>query len=58
MENKEMTIDELSEKVMTGLKKALRKLVEKSAVENRSLIVKIDGEIKSVPAKELLKLLS
>ncbi len=55
MQNKQTNIDTLSEKVMLGLQKALRKLVETSAHENRSLVVKINGEIKKVPAKELLK---
>jgi hypothetical protein len=47
-------LNELSTKVMLGLNKALRKLVEESAAENRSLVVKINGEIKKIPAKDLL----
>jgi len=56
-ENKKLELSEFSEKVMIGLKKAMRKLVEESAAQDRSLVVKIDGEIKKVPAKELLKTL-
>jgi hypothetical protein len=48
-----------TEKVMIGLKKALRKLAEEAASKNESLIVgDKDGNVKSVPAKELLKTLS
>jgi hypothetical protein len=54
MINKPTDINELSEKVILGLQKALRKLVETSAAEDRYLVIKINGEIKKVPAKELL----
>lgn len=48
-----------TEKVMTGLKKALRKLAEEAASNNENLIIgDKDGNVKSVPAKELLKTLS
>jgi len=48
-----------TEKVMIGLKKALRKLAEDAASKNESLVVgDKDGNVKSVPAKELLKALS
>lgn len=48
-----------TEKVMIGLKKALRKLAEEAALNNESLVVgDKDGNVKSVPAKELLKTLS
>ncbi len=46
-----------SAKVLFGVKKALRKLAEETAAKEGSLVVKIDGEIKEVPAKELLKTL-
>ena len=55
MEKKETDLSEFSTKVMLGLQKAIRKLVETSAAENRSLVIKENGEIKTVPAKELLK---
>ena len=55
--NKTIDISELSEKVLTGLRKALRKLVETSAANNESLVIADkDGNIKTVPAKELLPL--
>jgi hypothetical protein len=51
-----MDIDELSSKVMEGLKRANRKLVENAALNDRSLIVGDDRDgFKAVPAKELLK---
>lgn len=43
-----------TEKIREGVLKALRKLAEESAAKGESLVVKIDGEIKEVPAKELL----
>lgn len=47
-----------TDKVMVGLKKALRKLAEEAALNNESLVIgDIDGNVKSVPAKELLKTL-
>ena len=53
-DNTKVEVSDFSAKVMLGLQKAMRKLVEKSAAQNRSLVVKIDGEIKKVPAKDLL----
>lgn len=51
-------INELSAKVLAGVQMALRNLVEKTAANNESLIIgDKDGNIKSVPAKELLKTL-
>ena len=46
-----------ADKVLYGLRKALRKLVEESAANGESLVIKRDGEIKDVPAKDLLKTL-
>jgi hypothetical protein len=58
MENKNTGIEELSEKILRGLKIALRKLVERKAALNESLVIgDKDGTIKSVPAKELLETL-
>lgn len=54
--NKEVSFDDLSEKILLGINIANRKLVEKTAAENGSLIIgNIDGSFKDVPAKELLK---
>ena len=59
IQNKKMNIDELSDKVLESVNKALRKLVETSAANNESLVVGDDnGGFKSIPAKELLKTLS
>ena len=53
-----MDLEELSQKVLEGIKKANRKLVEKYAAEDKSLVIKVNGEIKKVPAKELLTTLA
>ncbi|RAJ19241.1 hypothetical protein [Pedobacter cryoconitis] len=48
-----------TDKVMVGLKKALRKLAEEAAINNEDLIIgDKEGNAKSVPAKDLLKTLS
>lgn len=58
MINSKTDINELSAKVLVGVQRALRKLVEKSAANNESLIIgDKDGNVKSVQAKELLKTL-
>jgi hypothetical protein len=56
VQTKETDLDEFSSKIIKGVNKALRKLVETSAANDESLIVG-DGKggFKSVPAKELLK---
>ena len=54
METNKSELDELSDKIMQGMTKASRKLVEKSAANGRSLVISEDGEVKKVPAKELL----
>ncbi|HEY8955870.1 hypothetical protein [Chitinophaga sp.] len=58
MNNKEKELLELSAKVMQGMKIAMRKLVESSAAENKTLIVgDKNGNPIEVPAKDLLKTL-
>ena len=55
MESKKTDIIELSEKVLEGMKRALKKLVETSAKNNEDLVIgDNDGNIKTVPAKDLL----
>ena len=49
---------ELFSKILAGIKKASRKLVEESAAQGRSLVISIDGEVKNVPAKDLLSQVS
>lgn len=54
MEANKSELDELSDKIMKGMTEASRKLVEKSAVSGRSLVISEDGEVKKIPAKDLL----
>jgi hypothetical protein len=58
MEEKNIYLDEYSEKVLEGLKKAFKKLVETSAKLDEELVIRDrkDGKVKSVPAKDLLHL--
>ena len=44
----------LAERIRLGVQKALRKLAEESAAKGEILVVKVDGKIQEVPAKELL----
>jgi hypothetical protein len=58
-QTKNTELNELGDKILYGVNKALRKLVEKSAANNESLVISDGkGNPKSVPAKELLKTLS
>jgi predicted ABC-type ATPase len=55
MEDKSIYLDEFSEKILYGLRKAVKKLVETSAKMDQELVIRDkDGIIKSVPAKDLL----
>ena len=48
-------VNDQSVKIMQGMKKALKKLVEARAADNKDLVVKgKDGKAQRVPAKELL----
>lgn len=52
MEDKTVYLDEFSERLLYGLRKAMRKLVETSAKNDEELVIgDEDGTIKSVPAK-------
>ena len=56
--NSKHDINELAVKVLDGLNSALRNLAENAAAKNEELIIgDKDGNIRSVPAKELLKTL-
>jgi len=46
---------ELYKKIEAGLKLAARRLYEQKAANNESVVVSVNGEIKLVPAKDLLK---
>jgi hypothetical protein len=49
-------ISELRAKILEGMRKALRNLAETAAVNNESLVIgDKEGNVKSVPAKELLR---
>jgi hypothetical protein len=54
MESNKSELDELSDKILKGMAEASRKLVEQSAASGRSLVISEDGEVKKVPAKDLL----
>jgi hypothetical protein len=59
MENKsgefdESGLSEFAQKVLLGMRKAVRKLVEERAASGESLVISEDGEVKRVPAKDLL----
>jgi len=54
METNKSELDELSDKILQGMTEASRKLVEQSAASGRSLVISEDGEVKKVPAKDLL----
>jgi hypothetical protein len=54
METNKSDLDELSDKILRGMTEASRKLVEESAANGRSLVISEDGEVKRVPAKDLL----
>ncbi len=59
VDSKIIKFNEFTEKILLGLRIANRKLVEKTAAENGSLIIgNIDGTCKEVPAKELLETLN
>jgi len=59
MLNKEIDIIELSDKVLKGMKIAIKKLVEETAAKGGNLVIgDADGTIKKVPAKDLLPLVN
>lgn len=56
MDSKEKELKALSEKVMHGLKLAMRKMVEAKAARNADLVISDNnGNIKDVPAKDYLR---
>ncbi|MGO4290964.1 hypothetical protein [Chitinophaga sp. RAB17] len=56
MDSKEKELRLLSEKVMRGLKIAMRKMVEAKAANNEDLVIgDRNGNIKDVPAKDYLR---
>jgi hypothetical protein len=58
MEPNRSELDQLSDKILEGMAEASRRLVEESAVNGRSLVISENGEVKRVPASELLSKVS
>ena len=59
LKNRSTDISELSEQVLRGVNKALRELIEANAAIGEDMVIgDKDGNVKIVPAKELLKGLS
>jgi hypothetical protein len=50
----ESELSEFAQKILLGMRRAIRKLVEESAALGKSLVISEDGEVKHVPAKDLL----
>lgn len=46
---------ELANKIEAGIRKAVQKLYEERAAKNETVIISVNGEIKHVSAKDLLK---
>lgn len=58
MESNKPQPSELFSKILEGMRRASRKLVEESAARGRSLVISVNGEVKRVPAKDLLSQVS
>ena len=57
MPHSKIELSDLSERILQGLRKSFRNLVETKAAKNQDLVIADkDGNIKIVPAKELLHL--
>ena len=54
METNKPELTGLFKKILKGMNDATRKLVEESAAAGESLIISVNGEVKKVPAKDLL----
>lgn len=46
---------ELLDKISAGLKLAISRLYEQKAANNETAVISVNGEIKVIPAKELVK---
>ena len=58
MESNKPQPSELFSKILEGMRKASRKLVEESAARGGSLVISVNGEVKKVPAMDLLSQVS
>jgi hypothetical protein len=54
METNKPELTGLFKKILKGMNDATRKLVEESAATGGSLVISVNGEVKKVPAKDLL----
>jgi|HubBroStandDraft_1064217.scaffolds.fasta_scaffold2136411_1 hypothetical protein len=54
METSKPDLTGLFKKILKGMNDATRKLVEDSAAAGESLVISVNGEVKNVPAKDLL----
>lgn len=54
METNNPELTGLFKKILQGMNDATRKLVQESAVNGESLVISVNGEVKKVPAKDLL----
>ena len=54
MEANKPELTGLFKKIVKGMNDATRKLVEESAAAGESLVISVNGEVKNVPAKDLL----
>ena len=58
MESNKPQPSELFSKILEGMRRASRKLVEESAARGGSLVISVNGEVKRVPVKDLLSQVS
>lgn len=54
MEANKPEITRLFKKILQGMNDATRKLVEENAASGSSLIISENGQVKKIPAKDLL----
>lgn len=54
METNKPELTGLFKSILQGMNDATRKLVEENAATGGSLVISVNGEVKKVPAKELL----
>lgn len=54
METNKPELTGLFKNILQGMNDATRKLVEENAATGGSLVISVNGEVKKVPAKDLL----
>lgn len=55
MKSRKQENAELLNKIEAGLKLAIRRLYEKKAANNETAVICVNGEIRHVPARDLVK---